>query len=690
MLTPAEQIELAQLEAEEKQSLIRPPSNNLTPQEQAELEQLEAEEKFAMTQAPQAVNDAPLKVSQNEANLGLVNRAKYSIEPLESNRRAFLQQQFGAENVIENDKGELFLKQGNELRPINASGPSMADLAEFAGSTPEMAGAVIGGIAGFGPASIPGAAAGGAAGAVIRQGASALLGTPQIATPLERVTDVGLSAALSAGGQFIANKGKQFAKTLINKFRPAVGQNIDKAAKVIIDQNLGTPTLGQQIGPGSQIAKMEKDLANVPFFGKEIRKQFNEQADNVVKELKSSIGDFASDKFKREEVGANIKQLARGKVKFLHDASSALFEQVDEVAGNVSLPSKKLTNELMNTGKNLRLLTPSGELSGYNARSGLDEETFKQLQRTLSNVVRGIRNTADDNGASLVGQGLPAKDITIKELNLIRQSVTKTLSSPSIRGTNAERYLRTFEQSLLDLTESGLNKVDPTAGGMFKAARAGWAEFRSFEKLLDKSKLAAKEFGELSDDLVTRDMFKNMQSVIDYEKIVGKEAVREAAENHLAGIVRKSSKDLNSDFISSAQVLNALKNNESSFKHVFGAKKFNQVVDLLSFDKGLKLLNNPSGTDTTGMRSDLVKTLKRGVYLKTVLGVLKGGIVIPEKTIKAVARFSPQAQEFKRESSFFMRGPKPSRPEYRPEKIELSKEPQQTKRQRALSSEGKK
>jgi hypothetical protein len=147
----------------------------------------------------------------SEAELGFVNRARFSIEPIQSNRAALLSQEYGPENVLTDKDGNLFLKQDGVFKPVNMEGFSAADVSDFAGSLPEAAGSTVGfaagAIGGGGVASVPAAiglgAAGGAVGSAFRQGLSAALGTPQVATKKERAMEVGVSAAFGGGASAV-------------------------------------------------------------------------------------------------------------------------------------------------------------------------------------------------------------------------------------------------------------------------------------------------------------------------------------------------------------------------------------------------------------------------------------------------------------------------------------------------------
>ena len=218
-LTKQEQDELAALDAD----LSAPQGGGLTNEERNELALLEQELALEDSQPPP-------RVSQGEATLGVFDRARYSIEPLESNRRAFLVQQFGQENVMQDDSGEVYIRRpGEPFKPVNAPGASMADVADVAGSMFEVAPAAIGAAVGGG---IPGAIAGGVAGSGIRQGASALLGVPQVATPIERVSEAGLSG-VAGGAGMVAGKVIKGAKEPLKKLSSAIGRIGEKTARAL-------------------------------------------------------------------------------------------------------------------------------------------------------------------------------------------------------------------------------------------------------------------------------------------------------------------------------------------------------------------------------------------------------------------------------------------------------------------------
>jgi len=182
-LTPEESLELNEIMKSAGQVKE---AKKLKTKEENEAEQEAIDKKFLETHG-----------DNNEATIGLWDRLRFHVEPIKSNRLKLMESKYGAQNIIKGPGGSIWLNQAGEVRPLNAPGMSMADIGDIAGALPEMLGAVAAGLVGTvatgGAGGLPAAFAGGAAGSIIRQGFSASLGTPQVATPAERAVETGLS-----------------------------------------------------------------------------------------------------------------------------------------------------------------------------------------------------------------------------------------------------------------------------------------------------------------------------------------------------------------------------------------------------------------------------------------------------------------------------------------------------------------
>ena len=666
-LTPAEENELAQLEKENQMASApaQPQASNLSPQEEAELSQLEAMDNHLkqndlnaqnraaqMNQAnEQARQQQALLEGAPEANLGVVNRAKYALEPIESNRKALLIQQFGPENVLEDSKGNSYIKQDGQIKPVNTKGFSTADVAEIAGTIPEALGGTAGGIFGGG---VPGAIAGGALGSGIRQAASAMIGTPQVATPLERATEAGMSAGLNAIGFKVAQGVGGAIKAVAEKVAPLIGkttEDVTKAARIeqlFKENNLGKPTLGQKLGDSGFVSSREKQLAETPFFGRKLRKTFEDQGKAVVSALKNEVGDFTDPNISLTESGAGLKKIATEKVKVLKNISQKLFDSVDEVGKNVTIDGETAAMELINKGMKGRLFDAGGNPLEYSARSGLDKESFNKIQDVLGGVIKDLKQSSAEGAGALLGEGRPMRGVSVKEVDLIRRAISK--EADAARGTNAGRYLSALENDFLDVVGKGLDAGSPGASRNFKAARAQWAEFRNTEEAVRKLGLDLNKPGSLADEHVLKRMFNDTQKLRAFKNIVGEENVKASGTKLLRDEITTNLVD---NQISAARLSNLIKAKKAPLEEAFGKEQVSKLVRLLDVDKNLKIRINPSGTDFSRALASPKETIARGLYNQGVLAILNGAVSIPGRTVRQGVRAG--GQELKRDSVYGVR-----------------------------------
>jgi hypothetical protein len=192
--------------------------------------------------------------------------ASFKSDPKE--RLSYVKARLGAENVATTPQGEIvWRKPGDKKwRAFDEAGLSLADVADFVGDVPEIAGATLGALAGgaggsvAGPGgtvvgSVAGAAKGGALGNVAKQAISALLPGEESLRPVDRVKDVALSAAFSAGGQKLGN---MLAKALSPSVRAAApaSQYAEEGERLARTVG-GDLTAGQRTG--SQTLRVTED-----------------------------------------------------------------------------------------------------------------------------------------------------------------------------------------------------------------------------------------------------------------------------------------------------------------------------------------------------------------------------------------------------------------------------------------------
>lgn len=620
-LTPAEQQELAQLEQEEQmaQSLMQAPPvpapGNLTPEEQAELAMLEQEE--AMAQQFMAQNPQPKETPidrEDEADLGFGTRAKYAIEPLESNRRALLIEKFGQENVMEDENGDVFIRQNGEFRPVNASGLSFADVVDFAGATPEMVGAGAGAILGMGVGSIPAAAAGGVAGSAARQGISALLGTPQVAPASERAGELALSGAFSAGGAVVGKGVKTAAKKLFPRFR------VDNAFKDTAKKVGIKPTRAQLAG--GRDLEVEKALAETPVFGRKVRKIYENQIKEIKDNVSKQVGDFADVDFDRIGAGGAVKERASAINDAIKSKAGQLFDEFAEKGQSVSVPAREFKNSLAKQFQGLGLVNKNGELLEHSAKTGLTETQFNRLQGIANKVLKQIERSgeklADDvagysNSKELLEGAVnfndPARQmINAADVNTIRKFIDANIKEGAQAGVDDVALIK-LREGLMNVTEDMLGAQDKQLKRNFRAARGLWKQYLDNRNILEKElKLTGKK--SLSDEKVLDRVFRDRKSVQMLKKVSDPETTKQAGDNFIKNILSK--KIGGEDQISARGAINTIRQKREAIKEAIGKESYDKLMANLEYLDRIGKPINPSKTGILELRTALM----RGAGLK--------------------------------------------------------------------------
>ena len=237
--------------------------------------------------APTAEQDTrDLLASQPAVEQGKVNidegapasvRAQASFFSSPEEKYKFFERTFQPKNVRRGQGGETEFKHPERgWSRVDEEGLSLADLADWVGDIPEIAGTTIGGLvgtAGMGAGSVPGAATGGALGNILKQMIAARFGEQRGLG--ERALDTGISAAVGGAGQKIANiAGPMLRSINIPKARrTAYAQEGIDAAKEVG----GKLTLSQEVG--SRGARIVEDQTRRNAMAADILEQFelNEQ-----------------------------------------------------------------------------------------------------------------------------------------------------------------------------------------------------------------------------------------------------------------------------------------------------------------------------------------------------------------------------------------------------------------------------
>jgi len=475
---------------------------------------------------------------ETEASLGFVNRAKYSIEPIQSNRKALLEEQYGTDNVMEKN-GELYLKQDDKFLPLNKDGVSFSDATDFLGATPEMVGSgvgiVAGAIGGGGVMSVPAAiglgAAGGAAGSMARQGFSGMLGTPQVATGQEIALETGLSGLFGGAGAGVGlavKAGVQKAKPGITniiknlskgsgEIAETVGENTAKTVSNTTGQ--GKAVLSGEIVPSFSNQTAEEITANVA--DQSGRTAVQNETENLARIAAqenipgATIAQATQGKALIAEAKILDTPLIGGKVRKIYDSQLeaiktniekitgkfidvdsgayevglAAREQAETIVASTKQASQELYEQVAEEGAEAmigkttffnKFRDQAGKLGLINpdlskAEWAADTGLSEETFKKLQNSLFSAINALNKN---------PSGKIRFEAANAIVKSIKQTASEMKVANPNGHRLLSNFTKELNITLEKTLNREAPKLGEKFAAANKGWAKYKESDKAL--------------------------------------------------------------------------------------------------------------------------------------------------------------------------------------------------------------
>jgi uncharacterized protein YbjQ (UPF0145 family) len=619
------------------------------------------EEAVAQKMSEQGV--APIDKS-SEADLGFVNRAKYSIEPIQSNRKALLSQEYGDDNVMEDKSGNLYVKQDGSFHPVNKEGFSVADVADIAGATPEIAGGIVGagvgaiaGVPTGGTMSVPMAMATGAAGAgagsMIRQGLSAAIGNPQVATIGERALETGTSAAIggvtSGAAQAVkpyAQKAKQgitqwlkglgkeatettgstlansetktLAKTGINlegEIKPVgipetekevMGEIADRSANesVIADKaklsqiatKEGLPEPSYAMAAQGKAILAENKILDMPFVGHNARKVADKQTKVLKNNLEKITGRVIDAESDNRAVGQAAKEYADTMVEGKKKIAQELYDKVETDGANAMIGKKTLFNKYRDYAGELGLINPDGTKAVYDATSGLTEATHNKLQNTLFQAMDAM------------GRNQSPK-IRFQDANGLRKTLKATVEELKNSDPNGHRLLSKFGKELDDTMEHILNREAPSLGGTFRAANQNWRTYKQHQEIVDKM------IGNLDDERVVSRVMNSTQKISDLKEIIGDDHVKEIAKSYVADLLYK----LNKSGIGRADsVIDSVRKNAPHLEDALGKDTYDKLMNNLYY-------LNRTGRPLTNSRTSLYNLFdNRGAGLKGAVINIKG------------------------------------------------------------------
>ncbi|MBF32019.1 MAG: hypothetical protein CL529_12710 [Aequorivita sp.] len=658
-LTPEEIQELKVLRIEQEQGLLEPEQpQGLSPEEQQELAQLRKENENGELETE--------VISPREASLGAWNRARYAIEPLESNRKALLVQEFGGENVREID-GEMYLKENEKWRPVNAEGLSTADFADLAGSAPEIFGAGAGAMVGMGAGSVPASFAGGLAGSVVRQGLSGVLGTPQeSATVGERVAETALSGGMSALGTVGAKGSKWAFKKAVKNARKLfpkmdIGDTGKKLIKIAKEQNLPEPTKGQLAG-GKHL-EIEKALGERRFWGRGVREQTKKQIEAIKNNL-DEITDFAgSSDNSVMQSGGRLKDYARARISKTKEIAGDLFDKVAEAGKDVTAPREAFKSSLIDNFNKLGVLDEAGAKRAYTFESGLTRPNFKKVQNVFSDLIKAI--DAGKSAPNAIGEDV----INVNTLNTMRKTVDSYIKEGALQGQD-NLILIKLRNNLMDTTEDMLSAKSDFHRSQFQIARNMWSDYVKQSKQFASGGTKGLGIENLSDEKVLSRVFGDVKKVKLMKEMSHAKHVETAGIDYIDDILKRRIGGENQ--ISARGAIREIEKRGEAIKEAIGAKKYKKIMDNLFYLDEIGRPINPSRTAIVKMM-DLSPTNLFSGGMEALNYKAKSALIPMERAIKKNVKnraltprgLSALSDEWQREQSEKVRGPMAPKIPYR-------------------------
>lgn len=573
-----------------------------------------------------------------EARLGFGTRFQYALEPLESNRRALLIQEFGRENVLQDNEGNLFVVQDGVPRPANAPGLSQADIPEFFAAMPEgigvATGAALGAGAGGPAGAIPGAILGGAAGGAVRQAVSSLVtDTPQVAEPSERAANVAISGGLGLLGYGAGKAVGSLGKAVWQKVAPKAAKRAMTVTSEMKKFGM-KPTLGQKYGGSLQ--RQEKQLEKIPIFGRSVRTEIAKQSEKVADIVKKEIGDVADDTINAPQAGMRLKNIASEQIKQIKSGASELFEDFTERAKDINLDATGTKNSFLGRIKKFNLFDMKGNPLPYNPeKSAIPMKEYRQVQNVIKPLIQAF-DRAKSEPIEQAGKQVKRRIISANAVNNLRKSLDGSVSIFQTEGKQAgisDATLLKVRSAFMDAVENGLEKQGDESLLLFKTARVMWSDAMKKNKLAqDLGINLANTKRLIADEKVLNKIMldtKNYEKLVD---VVGKKTAKEAANKFLEDIGKKSASFGDT---SAARLLSGINKSRPVLEKALGKDKITNIRKLLEVAKENAIPVNPSMTEITRMEGSLSEIASKGITLKTIRGLVEGGIKLPANIDKA-------------------------------------------------------
>jgi hypothetical protein len=350
--------------------------------------------------------------------------------------------------------------------------------------------------------------------------------------------------------------------------RPTVQAEMSKLQGIAFRQGLPEPTIAQATQGKSILA--EKNLMDVPLYGKKIREQADAQVAAVRKNLENEVGDFVNAPTHPQVIGEMTKNLGDTNVQIQKQLATNLYDKVDELGANATTGKRTFFNKYRDFAGEQGLINPDLSRAKYAADTGLTRSEFDTLQNAIFDGMDAIKKSASPT-------------IPFNSINALKKTLASTVEDNIIKDsngvetyTNTARILNRFVKDLDGSIQSSLNREHPELGATFREANKRYAEFK------DTQGIANKLFGDkVSPEDVMKKVMSNTNNIESMKKVVGEDKMREIGMAHandiLSNILPKSGEGR------ADSAINALKKIRPELESSIGEKSYNNIMDNLYY-----------------------------------------------------------------------------------------------------------
>ncbi len=347
--------------------------------------------------------------------------------------------------------------------------------------------------------------------------------------------------------------------------RPVVQDELGLLNRIAKEQGLPEPTIAQARQGKAILA--EKNLMDVPVYGKKIREAADEQVKAVRANLENEVGDFINAPTHPGRVGEMTKNLGEMNVELQKGEAVKLYDKVAEMASGAEINRKTVANKIKNNARNYGLFDLDGTPLRYRSDTGLRRDQFEKIQAVAADALEGLKSPVGDKNINY--------DSIVNTVRTIK-SEAKAL----LKGENADprsaKILRNIADDLDTSIQTALNKANPEAGATFKEATKRYAIYKDIEEIY--TKLAGAK---TSPEDVMNKIMSSSNNINSMKKVIGEEKMREIGMAHANDVLAKILPKSGEGRADSA--ITALKKMRTELETAIGEKSYQNIMDNLYY-----------------------------------------------------------------------------------------------------------